>query len=312
MHYGIYRGEIASIEDPDERYRYRVRVIPIHDTTLPEDHLPFASLCAFSGKDFGDVPHFEVGDRVFVMFENGSRDHPVILGSWVAGQQDQAGTFTPDFPPDQADPYTTRRKRWERVDRDGNALVKTEGTTAVDEESLRIEAVNKLVLKTQNGDLEVLIENNGTVTIKGNLTMTVDGDADITIKGNATATFEQDADIVVQGNLTANVDGNAELNVDGDVDIVSTTGAVNVEATAGNVNVEATAGDVNVNAPAGQANVTSPDVRLGATPTEKVVTEARLATFFNAHTHPETGATTGVPVVPLLPGVVNSPQVTAS
>lgn len=263
-YFGVYRGEVVSVDDPDERYRYRVRVIPIHDTTIPTDHLPYAALCAFVGKNFGDMPHFEVGDKVIVMFESGHRDHPVIMGSWVAGQDDGAGNFTPDFPEDQADPYTTRRKRWERQDRDGNAIVKTEGTQNPTDESLRIESVNKLVLKTQSGDLEVTVENDGTVTIKGNAT----------------------------------------ISVDGNVDIVSNTGDVTVKSTTGTVNVEAAAGPVNVK---------SADVRLGNTPSEKVVTESRLATFFNAHIHPDpVSGNTGVPVTPLVPGVVNSPEVTAT
>lgn len=277
-YYGIYRGEVASVTDPDARYRYRVRVIPMHDTTLPVDHLPFAGLCAFVGKNFGDLPHYEVGDKVMVMFENGSRDHPVILGSWVAGQKDSAGNLTPDFPEDQADPFTDRRKRWERQDRDGNAIVMTEDAQAATDESLRVESVKKLVLKTQAGNLEITIEGDGTVTINGDMT------------------------INVTGNLVASVDGDATVDADGNVLVKSPTGTVDIESTTGQTTVTAP-----------RVDVKSPDVRLGNTPSEKVVTESRLATFFNAHIHPDpSSGNTGVPVTPLVPGVVSSAEVQAT
>ena len=286
---GIYRGEIASIDDPDSRYRYRVRVIGVHATTIPAAHLPFAAVCAFSGKDFGDVPHFEVGDRVFVMFENVCRDHPVIVGSWVAGQEDQAGNFTPDFPPDQSDAYSERRKRWQRVDRDGNEVRLTEGAAGVDDESIRLTAQKKLIIETKGGHLSLIVSDNGTVTIGGDLTVVIEQDADIEVKGNA------------------------DIEVEGDANVTAATGNITITADQGNITIKATAGTVDVEATAGPVNIKSADVRLGNTPAERVVTETRLMTAFNTHVHPDPASgNTGVPVVPLTAGVVGSPEVQAT
>lgn len=258
-YYGFHRGEIASIDDPDERYRYRVRVFDIHDNTIPVEHLPFASAVAFVGEGFGDVPHYEVGDRVLVVFERGMRDHPIIMGSWVTGQRDAANVLTPDFPEDQSDDYETRRKNWDRQDRDGNRVRITEGTTAQDQTSLELHSVNQILIETEQGNLEVNITEDGNIVIQGNLTLNVSGDCDIV------------------------------------ADKVSINGATEVEI------VSATLVTVNC-----------PDVQLGPSAAEQVVTETRLSTLFNAHTHPETGGTTGTPTAPMTPGSVSSPNVKAS
>lgn len=202
-YYGFYRGEVASIDDPDERYRYRVRVYDIHDDSIPVDNLPFASGMAFVGKDFGDVPHYEVGDRVIVVFERGHKDHPIIMGSWVAGEEDQAGNLTPDFPEDQGDDYDTRRLNWDRQDRDGNLLRLIEGAENNDDVSIELRAVKKLLLSTEDGDLEINIANDGTVEIAGDLDVTVNGNVNMTVDGDA----------VIDGAQKITIDGQTEVEI---------------------------------------------------------------------------------------------------
>ncbi len=180
MFAGLYRAEIATVEDEQERYRYRVRVLDLHDSSIPADHLPFASLATFVGLHFGDVPHFEIDDRVIVAFEKGERDHPIILGGWVTSTADVAGNHTPDFPKDQSDVYNTRRKNWDRQDRDGNRLRLTEGTTQPDEVSVELSSLNKLRVVTEQGDLEISIAGNGAIVIQGDVTLNVSGKVDVT------------------------------------------------------------------------------------------------------------------------------------
>lgn len=82
---GIWRGFVEFNVDPEQLGRVKVRVPYIHgasrDSITTED-LPWAFIAFTSGGgyDFGsfDVPL--VGSAVFVMFEQGSPDYPVIVG----------------------------------------------------------------------------------------------------------------------------------------------------------------------------------------------------------------------------------------
>ncbi len=116
--YSPYRAVIAAINDPKKRLRYRVRVWGVHPDEIPADHLPWAEVvCFFGGKLFGDFGHFEVGDRVIVMFEGGDHRLPLIVGSSLS----ESGGVN-DVPVDMTTDYASDRRRWLRVDRVGNTL----------------------------------------------------------------------------------------------------------------------------------------------------------------------------------------------
>lgn len=322
---GIYRGFVESVDDTESRYRYRVRVAQAHPSDVPVEHLPWAESVVFGGKDFGDVPHYEVGDKVFVMFEQGHRDFPVVVGGWMAAPDD-----TPDFPPDQSEAYADRRKKWERIDRDGNRVVMVEGA-ADDADSIIIEAKKRLrviVGKSMNGefheDVTVVIDRDcsihvqgdadievdGTTTIAAHDTVTVDADGDVNLDvggettinatGDVNLNAQSDVNATVSGNVVADVTGDVAVNAQGDVD-VATPGTVTVNG-ATEVDVQSAA----------KVKVEAPLVELGAGALQAVVQETKLLTFFNTHIHPDPASgNTGVPVVPLTPGVVASGQVAA-
>ena len=114
---GIYRAAIADNVDPEERKRYRVRVSSVHADSIPIDALPWAELCVIGGKGFGDFPHFEVGDLVFIMFEGADRRFPVIMGGWLSYQGGPN-----DLPGELLGDYERTQKKWVRVDRAGNLI----------------------------------------------------------------------------------------------------------------------------------------------------------------------------------------------
>lgn len=246
QYYGLMKGEIAGVADPEERFRYRVRVYQLHSQEIPADHLPFASALCFVGDGFGDVPNYQVGDKVVVAFENGNRDHPIIVGAVVTARK-EGSAFVPKFPKDQSEPYATRQRRWERGDRDGNMIRTEEGTDGPDHVSFEIQAKNKLRVTTEDGHLELEVNGDGSVTLQGGLQINVQGDASIAVQG--------------------------------------------------------------------QAQIQSADVRLGTAPTERVVTEARLAQAFNTHIHGTPAGPSDPPNVPLVPddpSGVGSPEVRAT
>lgn len=83
---GCYRGKVESIDDPDRLNRVRVRVWAIHrdDTATPDSALPWADVSEVGGGgyDFGGYNPPPVGSSVWVMFEGGDSDYPVVIGTF--------------------------------------------------------------------------------------------------------------------------------------------------------------------------------------------------------------------------------------
>jgi hypothetical protein len=112
------RGFVVDVADPEERMRVRVRVIGVHDESIPVTNIRWAEICLpFSAKLAGDLYHFNVGDAVWVQFEGGDHRLPVVTGSWVSW----SGKLN-DVPNDVTSDYANNRLRWVRLDRAGNKL----------------------------------------------------------------------------------------------------------------------------------------------------------------------------------------------
>lgn len=152
--HGIYRAQVAVADDPEQRRRYRVRVSGVHPNELPDAMLPWAESCLFGGKSFGDFPVFEVGDRVFVLFEGADRRYPILMGGWLSSY---AGIS--DLP---AELDRDRRERWLRLDRAGNAL---ELSPLADEMHVQLRSGNARVTVRQLDD-SVVIEASRRVLLE--------------------------------------------------------------------------------------------------------------------------------------------------
>jgi hypothetical protein len=83
---GCERGQIVSIDDPDQLGRVRVRVWALHgdDTVVPDSSLPWADVSeqGGGGYDYGSFDPPPVGSGVWVMFEGGNPDLPVVQGTF--------------------------------------------------------------------------------------------------------------------------------------------------------------------------------------------------------------------------------------
>jgi hypothetical protein len=155
---GCWRAQIAVVEDGQERARYRVRVFQLHDENIPADRLPFAEYGgAFAYKGGGDVPPWEVGDLVWVMFEGGQLEYPVILGGWISQSQG-----VPDLLPEQQENYVQNRKRWIRKDRAGNLL---ELSAVPGEDRVRIKSGRAEIVVTRLDNGVQITAKDGPVTI---------------------------------------------------------------------------------------------------------------------------------------------------
>lgn len=157
---GCWRAEIADIDAEQERARYRVRIYHFHDETTPIDALPFAELGTSSvHKGGGDAPVFEIGDRVWVMFEGANREYPVILGGWISQSQG-----VPDLLPEQQEDYAKNRRRWIRMWR--NSLIELSGVPGEDRVRIKSGRAEIVVTRLDNG--VQITAKDGPVTIVAN------------------------------------------------------------------------------------------------------------------------------------------------
>lgn len=155
---GVWRAQIAAVEDGEERARYRVRVFQIHDENVPVTGLPFAEYAgAFAFKGGGDVGAWDVGDLVWVMFESGQLEYPVILGGWISQSQG-----IPDLLPEQQENYVQNRKRWIRKDRAGNLV---ELSAVPGEDRVRIKSGRAEIIVTRLNNGIKVVAKDGPVTI---------------------------------------------------------------------------------------------------------------------------------------------------
>jgi len=165
---GIFRGTVESNvgSDADGRLRVRVRVDGVHDNNNVAD-LPFADLCQMVGKMRGKFFPFQVGDRVWVMFEGGVQHAPVILGGQITNS-----SGIPDVPLDQQ----VEKHPDVVVEQDaaGNTVI-TDGRLA--ERKMIFRSGGAEIMITGNGDRVVLEAAQGSVEVRGANVTVVAGNA---------------------------------------------------------------------------------------------------------------------------------------
>ena len=82
---GVFRARIENNKDPMKLGRVQVRVPQLHgipETGLKISSLPWAHPVtpAGSGYQHGSIMIPDIGDYVFIMFENGDRNSPIYFG----------------------------------------------------------------------------------------------------------------------------------------------------------------------------------------------------------------------------------------
>jgi len=166
---GVYRAAIEVTSDPEQRKRYRVRVSNVHPPEVESDHLPWAEhAVAFGGGSFGDIPAFEVGDPVWVMFEGGDRRFPVIVG----GILNFEGGLPP-LPAEQTAEYDRTSKRWTRIDRVGN---KIEMSPLDDELWITVETPDGSRIRVGARDGTIELRGEGRIQLTAPAVQIVDAD----------------------------------------------------------------------------------------------------------------------------------------
>jgi Type VI secretion system/phage-baseplate injector OB domain len=84
--YGLYRARVEDIDDPDRLERVKVRIWMLHrdEHHTPTRNLPWADVVEHGGGgyDFGPFDPPPVGAGVWVIFEGGDEDFPVVIGTF--------------------------------------------------------------------------------------------------------------------------------------------------------------------------------------------------------------------------------------
>jgi len=156
---GLWRGVIVSTDDEQFRARYKVRVPEFFAESIPVDHLPWAeSALGMASKNAGDSPPLSTGDVVWVMFERGRREHPVIVGAAPS----RSANF-PDLPTAVTSDYAQNRKRWRRQDRQGNLVELSEKS---DEMWVRLRSGRAEVMVSKR-DNSVRLRSTGPLQMQG-------------------------------------------------------------------------------------------------------------------------------------------------
>ena len=214
-----YPAKVVSVDDPQKLGRVKVQVYDIFDN-VPVDSLPWASTNLSLGSRAGEglVTPMQVGDEVWVRFNNGSTRYPIVMGgthSWPDG--------SPNLPADA-------------LQGDGYAHKRTENEPQVEESGYYEDVVykqnNALIQLTRAGNIRITQMTSGSaiellpsgdivIHCEGNLYMSVAGTTLQEFTGDVTQNIKGNVEMTVSGNLETKVEGDYTLEVGGAMTITS-------------------------------------------------------------------------------------------
>jgi len=158
LRFGLYRGVVRDVDDPEEKGRIRVEV---HELLGAGKLTNWASYCApFGGGGAGFFMLPRPGDGVWVMFERGEPTKPVWIGFWFNAQ---------DTRPEEAgkDVRVLRSKTGHQIafgDEDGKEFLEVKDN-----------AGNVVRIDSPAGDLTVKVSGKATVEVGGDATVKAGG-----------------------------------------------------------------------------------------------------------------------------------------
>ena len=158
LRFGLYRGVVRDVDDPEEKGRIRVEV---HELLGAGKLTNWASYCApFGGGGAGFFMLPRPGDGVWVMFERGEPTKPVWIGFWFNAQ---------DTRPEEAgkDVRVLRSKTGHQIafgDEDGKEFLEVKDN-----------AGNVVRIDSPAGDLIVKVSGKATVEVGGDATVKAGG-----------------------------------------------------------------------------------------------------------------------------------------
>jgi uncharacterized protein involved in type VI secretion and phage assembly len=141
---GGYLAEVVDLNDPDSRARVQVRVMNVDGASDQDAPIWARVACPFAGDNRGAFLLPDVGDEVFVVFQNGDPRFPVVVGGlWNGASQ----------PPESISGGENRLK----VIRSKNGVKVT-----LDDQS----GQEQFVAETPGGQKVTLKDGPGTITVE--------------------------------------------------------------------------------------------------------------------------------------------------
>jgi len=185
----FYVGKVVDNNDPERKYRCRIRVYGIYGDQIPDEDLPWAiGDMGFVGSNIGSVVIPPIDAIVRVRFENGDIYSPVYI-SKVFDNNNQSFEVEENYPDkilffetDNGDYFTIDRKTFETsyhtatgvlitVDAEGSVTVNTEdteiGTIAVKDQHGNSTLMDDTGITMEDKNGNILDMKSGGVTING-------------------------------------------------------------------------------------------------------------------------------------------------
>ena len=200
QHYGLWRGVVEDVRDPEFRCRVRVRIAGIHSedaNLVPVASLPWAEPCfPIAGDNHGDVNvPYTVGDFVWIQFVGGEPDQPVYMGGWYG----MKGSV-PETPSEVVNSQYPKRR-----------IIKTKKGHKIelsDEDS-----ASEIKITDAKGNVIHLDTEENVLTIKwdGNVVEEISGDYTRHVEGNEEIIVQGDRAVYVYGQVRAKMSGGMRI-----------------------------------------------------------------------------------------------------
>lgn len=205
---GLWPAIVRDNVDPDNKSRARVHIYGIHDDNVDLDEYPWAKMCsARLGNLRGQVRLPALNEAVWVMFEQGHPEHPVILGSRIMGLDTRNESNEDDIAGDDTRVVEGIRQRVSFAEREvvGQDSIKEIGG----EERTYAQAQRQTIVGpsvkesasenlTTSGSRVSTIGASDETSVRGDQVTSVLGQQDNTVAGDKTS------DIMGQYRVTAN------------------------------------------------------------------------------------------------------------
>lgn len=153
---GKYRAEVVDIRDPKKMGRVRLKIPSVLGDKVSAWALP----CVPFGTDFVGL---EVGDIVWVEFEEGHIDRPIVVGTWWAERKTPIEELNVTYNSDLKRRRIKTKKGHviDLIDKNGN-------------ECIEIKDIKGNVIKIDSNSNTIIISANnivlrGNVKVEGNL-----------------------------------------------------------------------------------------------------------------------------------------------
>ncbi len=187
----VVNNDDTTSSDGHMRKRIQARV-PVLWEGIVDDHLPWAVSMYPDEGDGTTVDHGTcnipvIGSKVFLMFQNGSEDHPMYY------------------------PYSG----------DDTTVMELAKVNYPQRKVTKFSNGCYFIIDKSNNELILFNPGDTKITIMGNVTLYVEKNVDAHVKGNVTANIDGNLDARIQGNTGVVTEGSLNVNTSGSTNIHS-------------------------------------------------------------------------------------------